>query len=122
MLDAEEEFLKALASIKSADIKEEYRAYYDSDNHVKFYMANKFPTDDQDWINITREEYVAQDYQWMWVVDGKLVKRLPQYKHYFPLTINDKGVKVVKGHAGLIVEPDESFNNVEFYAARKRNN
>ena len=122
MLDAEEEFLKALASIKPADIKEEYRAYYDSDNHVKFYMANKFPIDDQDWINITREEYVAQDYQWMWVVDGKLVKRLPQYKHYFPLTISDKGVKVVKGHAGIVIEPNESFNDVEFYAARKRNN
>jgi len=116
MLDAEEEFLKALASIKPLDIKEEYRAYYDSDNHVKFYMANKFPTDDQDWINITREEYVAQDYQWMWVVNGKLVKQLPQYKHYFPLTRSDKGVKVVKNHAGIVLEANESYTDTEFYA------
>jgi hypothetical protein len=119
MTSAEEEFLKAFANITPIEIIEEYRAYYDNNGKVKFYMANNFIETDLMWINITREEYVAQDYQWMQVVDGKLVKQLPIYDHYFSLTSNNKDVTVVKNHAGIVLEPGETYLDTEFYA---RNN
>jgi hypothetical protein len=120
MTSAEEEFLLAFANITPVEIVEEYRAYYDSVGKVTFYMANNFIDTDLKWINISQEEYQAQDYQWMWVVDDKLIKRLPTYDHYFPLTRSDKGVKVVKYHAGLVLEPGETYENTEYYD--KRNN
>jgi hypothetical protein len=121
MTPAEEEFLLAFANIPPIEkVVEEYRAYYDNEDKVIFYMANNFIDNDLKWINITQEEYRAQDYQWMWAVDGKLVKRLPTYDHYFSLTRSDKGVKVVKYHASLILETGEHYENVEYYD--KRNN
>jgi hypothetical protein len=113
---AEEEFLLAFANLTPVkEVVEEYRAYYDSVGKVTFYIANNFIDTDLKWINITREEYQAQDYQWMWVAGGKLVKRLPTYDHYFSLTRSDKGVKVVMHHAGLVLEPDETFSETEYY-------
>ena len=119
MTSAEEEFLKAFASITPIEVVEEYRAYYDNEGKVTFYMANNFIDTDLNWVSITREEYRAQDYQWMQVVDGKLVKQLPIYDHYFSLTSNNKDVTVVKNHAGIVLEPGETYLDTEFYA---RNN
>lgn len=119
---AEEEFLLAFANITPVEIVEEYRAYYDDSGKVAFYMANNFIDTDLKWVNITREEYQAQDHQWMWVVDSKLVRRLPTYDHYFSLTLSDKGVKVVKYHASLVLEPGETYDNVEYYTTRKNDN
>ena len=115
---AEEEFLLAFANITPIEVVEEYRAYYDCEGKVIFYMANNFIETDLKWVSITREDYQAQDHQWMWVVDSKLVKRLPTYDHYFSLTRSDKGVKVVKNHAGLVLEPDETYKDVEYYDNR----
>jgi hypothetical protein len=76
MTPAEEEFLLAFANLTPVEeVVGEYRAYYSSDGKVTFYMANNFIDTDLKWINISQEEYRAQDHQWMWVVDGKLVKR-----------------------------------------------
>jgi hypothetical protein len=123
MTPAEEEFLLAFANLTPVEeVVGEYRAYYSSDGKVTFYMANNFIDTDLKWINISQEEYRAQDHQWMWVVDGKLVKRLPTYDHYFPLTRSNKGVKVVKYHAGLVLESDETYEDVEYYTTRKNDN
>jgi hypothetical protein len=112
---AEEEFLKAFASITPIEVVEEYRAYYDNEGKVTFYMANNFIDTDLNWVSITREEYRAQDHQWMWVVGGKLVKRLPTYDHYFSLTLGNKDVKVVKNHASIVLEPGEIYADTEYY-------
>lgn len=122
MTCAEEELLLAFANITPVEIVEEYRAYYDDSGKVTFYMANNFIDTELNWINITRDEYVAQDHQWMWVADSKLVRRLPTYDHYFSLTRSDKGVKVVKYHASLVLEPGETYDNVEYYTTRKNDN
>jgi hypothetical protein len=111
---AEQEFLKAFEDIKPISIIEEYRAYYDSDGWVQFYAANKFP-DVGTWVNISREQYVLQDHQWLRYVDGVLIKQLPTYNFKFALTRSDKGVTVVKNHAGIVIEPNETYADIEHY-------
>ena len=120
MTKAEEELLKAFGEFKPAEFVEEYRAYYNEDKTVRCYMANNFPNEDTNWINISREEYISQDYQWKQVLNGSLVKIIPDSRYRFPLTSSNKGVKVVKNHAGLLLEPDETYEDVEYYD--KRNN
>ena len=122
MTPAEKEFLLAFANITPMEVVEEYRAYYNSEGKVIFYMANNFIDTELNWVNITRDEYVAQDYQWMWVADSKLVRRTPMYDHYFSLTRSDKGVKVVQYHAGIVLEPNETYADVEYYTTRKNDN
>ena len=121
MSNAEEELLKAFSNIIPVEINEEYRAYYDDENKVRFYMANKFDIDDTKWINISKEEYIAQDYQWMWVENNKLVKKLPSYKYEFPLTRSNNGNRVVKNHAGILLEANEEYPEIEYYTTKKNN-
>jgi hypothetical protein len=111
---AEQEFLKAFKDIKPISIIEEYRAYYDNDGWVQFYAANKFP-DVGTWVNISREQYVLQDHQWLRYVDGVLIKQLPTYSFKFALTRSDNGVKVVKNHAGIVLESGEAYAETEYY-------
>jgi hypothetical protein len=38
--------------------------------------------------------------------------------HYFQLTKSTKGIKIVRGHAGIVVEADEEYTDIEFYDNR----
>ena len=114
---AEQEFLLAFVNIQHTVIVEEYRAFYDEDGWVTFYAANNFPEGDN-WISITKEQYVKQDYQWLRLVNGKLIKQIPSNKYRFSLTKSCTGVKVVRGHAGIVIEPDEIYDDVEYYDQR----
>jgi hypothetical protein len=113
-MDANEEFLKAFESIKPNEYKEEYRAYYDDDGWILFFTGSGFPEGDN-WVNIERELYITGDWQYLKLVDGKIVKILPNYNHYFPLTKSTKGAKVVKNHAGIILDPSEEYTDIEYY-------
>jgi hypothetical protein len=120
MTSNEQELLKVISQLQhDAPIVEEYRAYYDADGWVTEFRANIFPPGDN-WIQISRELYATYNYQWLRVVDSKIIKEVPNNNHYFSLTRSDKGVKVVKNHAGLLLEPDETYEDVEYYD--KRNN
>jgi hypothetical protein len=52
----------------------------------------------------------------MRVVDGKICRVEPDYFHHFALTRSNKGVKVVRGHAGIVVEDD--YLETEYYERR----
>jgi hypothetical protein len=120
MTSNKQELLDALANLQPfVPVVEEYRAYYDSEGWVTEFKANDFP-DNGNWIHIPKDLYIQHVYQWLRVVDGKIIKEIPNNNHYFSLTRSDKGAKVVKNHAGLLLEPDETYEDVEYYD--KRNN
>ena len=52
------------------------------------------------------------------VVDGKLKKIDRDSGYYVQLEKSDKGYCVVKNHAGLLVEPEETYITTEYYAHR----
>jgi hypothetical protein len=68
-----------------------------------------------DYIVVTKEEY--DNYYQYTVVDAKLKKidRNPGYN--VQLIKSNSGYRVVKNHAGLIVEGNEIYENIEYYAA-----
>jgi hypothetical protein len=115
MTTTEEEFIKAMDSIEPVIVKEEYRAYHDNNNKIMYLMANQFPDDDINWVPITKTQYQTLECQWLWLEKGQIVERKPTYNHYFSLTPSTKGVKVVKNHAGIVVEPDEEYPDVGYY-------
>jgi hypothetical protein len=117
MLPGESEFLQALSAISAIPAVEEYRAYYDTDGWVTGFSGSGFP-DTDNWINISREMYVTHDWSCMRVVDGKICRVEPVYFHHFALTRSNKGVKVVKDHAGIVVE--DSYLETEYYERRNR--
>ena len=118
MTTTEEEFIKAITSFKPIVVKEEYRAYYDGDNKIMYLMANQFPDDNNNWIPITKVQYQTLECQWLWLEKGQLVERKLTYNHYFSLTTSTKGVKIVKNHAGIVVEPGEEYTDVGYYDKR----
>lgn len=114
---ADLEFLKAIESWQPPAIVEEYRAYYDNEGQVTGFAGSGFPIEGN-WIPISRETYLAHNWQNLKVKDGKLIHVEPTYNHIFALTISDKGFKVVKNHAGIILEPAEEYSTVEYYERR----
>jgi hypothetical protein len=118
MTTTEEEFIKAITSFKPIVVKEEYRAYYDNDDKIMYLMANQFPDDNNNWIPITKVQYQTLECQWLWLEKGQLVERKLTYNHYFSLTLSTKGVKIVKNHAGIVVEPGEEYTDVGYYDKR----
>lgn len=109
---------EAWEMVKPINVVEEYRAYYNEQGKVQFLAANTFPEGDN-WINITREFYVAQKFNFSWVIDGKLVEKLPTNKHYFSLTQGIKDVKIVKNHAGIVIDDNEEYPDVDYYGIEK---
>ena len=114
---AEQEFLKAFENIKIVEHVDDLRAYYNEEGKVWTFAASAYPQGDK-WIAIDRTLYETHDWHWLWVADGKIVERKPNYNYNFPLTRSDKGVKVVKYHASVVVEPHEEYQEVEYYERR----
>ncbi len=118
MNEFEIEFLKAMESFGSIIVKEEYRVYHDDDGKVLYVVAHKFPDDNNNWIPITKVQYQTLECQWLWIEKGQIVERKPTYKHHFSLTTSTKGVKIVKNHAGIVVEPGEEYTDIGYYDKR----
>lgn len=118
--DTEKALLEAWKMVKPIETKEEYRAYYDEQGKVQFLTALEHPEGDN-WISISREVYVAQKFNFSWVVDGKLIEKLPTNKHYFSLTQGVKDVKIVKNHAGIVIDDNEDYPDVDYYGIEKHN-
>ena len=120
MNQQELEFLKGLMSVEPIVVKEEYRAYYDDTDKILYTAANQFPDDNNNWMPITKVQYQTLECQWLWLEKGQIVERKPNYNYYFSLHPSTKGVKIVKDHAGIVIEPGEEYPDVAYYD--KRNN
>lgn len=121
MTPAEQELAKAFADIQPVTVVEEYRAYYDADGWITGFAGSGFPKNQDNWIHIPRELYITHTWNHLRLVDGKIIKIEPTYNWHFPLTKSTKGFKIVKNHAGIILEKDEQYSDVEYYDKRKTN-
>ena len=90
----------------------EYRIHYNVAGEITQCTMQNHPQDST-YIVVTKEEY--DTYYYYTVVDGKLKKidRTPNYS--VQLKKSTTGYKVVKNHAGLILEPHEDYNEIEYY-------
>ena len=116
-LSEEQEFLAAFESFKPIVVVEDLRAYYDDDGWVYTFAGSGYP-EGANWIAISRELYQTHNWQWLRLVNGKLIEQKPNFLYKFPLIKSDKGVKVVKHHASLVIEPHEEYKDVEYYDRR----
>ena len=115
ILSAEEEFLLAFTFVTPVEHVDDLRAYYDDEGKVWTFAASGYPQGNN-WISIDRELYNTHEWSHLWVIDGKIIERKPNYNYYFPLTKSDKGVKVVRYHANVVVESHEDYEDIEYYA------
>lgn len=117
ILSAEEEFLKAFENIPNNTQQEEYRAYYNEDGWITGFAGSGFPAEGS-WVTIDKELYTTHNWDNLRLIDGKIIRQIPVYCYKFPLTRSKKGVKVVKCHANIVVEPHEDYEEVEYYDRR----
>jgi len=89
----------------------EYRLHYDDFGNIYMCTMQQHPTDTK-YLIVDQEVYDRYfDYM---VVDNQLKKidKLP--KESVKLKISDHGYPTVKGHAGLLLEPDETAD-IEYW-------
>ena len=109
------EFEKALAMLKPAveEVKE-YRLHYTEDGIITMCTMINHPTDTM-YIIVSKDEY--DNYFRYTIVDGKLKKIDNNPGYRIQLVSSSEGYATVKNHAGLILEPTDTYNEIEYYAA-----
>ena len=115
-MNSNDEFLKAIRALpEPKPVIIEYRLHYDDEGHIHTCsMIEPHPSDTQ-YLVVDKETY--GNYYHYRVVDNKLkfIDRNPELR--VQLTKGTQGYAVVRDHAGIILEKDESYSNVEHYAA-----
>jgi signal peptidase I len=93
----------------------EYRLYYSELGEiVSGSMVDH--ANEGNYIIVTKTEYDRYfDYR---IVNGQLKKIDRDASYRVKLERSTKGFQVVKGHASLLVEPGETYTNIEYYAYR----
>lgn len=112
-MNSTDEFLKALQLIKPLPILElEYRIHYDDQGNITMCTMQQHPNSTQ-YIVVTKEEY-HNYYQYR--VENKKLKLIDTGSNYsVQLKKSNSGYKVVKNHAGILIEPDEAYADTEYY-------
>jgi hypothetical protein len=92
-------------------IELEYRIYYDEEGNItSCSMQNHL---EGNYIVVTRDEY-DRYFQYR-VINDKLLKIDSDAGYRVQLIKSTRGLKVVRGHAGLLIE-DEDYTDIEYYA------
>ena len=105
-----------------AEVKEvvaptiEYRLHYNELGEIYMCTMVDHP-DATDYIVVTKDEY--DHYFHYSVVNSKLKKIDRDAGYRVQLRKSKSGYPTVSGHASLIIEADETYNNTEYY---ERNN
>ena len=89
----------------------EYRLYYDTDGNITGCSMQNHS--EGDYVVVSKSEYDCY-FQYK-VVKNKLVKIDIDDKYRLRLHKSTQGFKVVRGHAGLLIE-DEDYTDIEYYA------
>lgn len=120
------EFLEALKLVEEYDKQRpkqviEYRLYYDETGCITMFCETNHPADTNYIVIDNPDVFFKTNTSLLRVVDGKL-KILPsQPAHYLGLQKSTTGQPVVKGMAALALEPNEHYQDIEYYD-RKTNN
>lgn len=113
MTDADSEFLKAISAIVPIQIEEiEHRLYYNETGSItSCSMQNHNP--EGTYIIATNEQY--NKYFQYRVVKEKLVLIEHDNCYRTRLRKSDKGYKIVKNHAPVLLEDTEDYPEIEHY-------
>lgn len=107
------ELIKAFELIQQpVDLPAEYRLYYNENGAGMFMSGAAGPAGN--YINITQEIYNRAIVHNLRVVHGALV--VVDAAHlWLQLHKSDAGHPVVKSHPALIIEPNETYTDIEYY-------
>jgi hypothetical protein len=111
------EFWDEVASLVTCTPAEpiEYRLHYTETGDIYMCTMQDHPAGTA-YVTVSRSEYERYfDYQ---VVGGQLKKIERDAGHRVKLQRSDQGYRVVQNHAGLLLLPDEDYNNTEYYEYR----
>jgi hypothetical protein len=112
-MNSEDELAKAFAMIQPiVEEVKEYRLHYAEDGHITMCTMINHPTDTT-YIVVSKDEY--DNYFRYTIVDGKLKKIDNNPGYHVQLVSSSEGYAVVKKHAGLILEPTDTYNEIEYY-------
>jgi hypothetical protein len=107
------EFEKALAMLKPiVEEVKEYRLHYNEDGIITMCTMMNHPTDTQ-YVVVSRDEY--DSYFRYTIAAGKLKKIDVNPGYRVQLTSSITGYATVKKHAGLIIEPTDTYQDIEYY-------
>ena len=108
-----DELIKAISLIKDSIVEPiEYRVHYDDSGNIIMCSMQQHP-DNSQYLVVSKDDY--DNYFKYCVVDKKL-KRINLDSGYFtPLKKSNTGYRVVKNHAGIVLETDENFSEIEYY-------
>jgi hypothetical protein len=113
-----EEFWQEVESLIKPVVtpKIEYRLYYNQLGEITMgtMTTDTLPTDP--YVIVTKEEY--DTYFNYCVVNEQLVKIDRASVYSVKLRKSDKGFATVAGHAGLVVESNETYQDIEYYEYR----
>ena len=114
-MNSNDTFLQALAMMQPiVEEVKEYRFHYEEDGHITMCTMINHPVDTT-YIVVSKDEY--DNYFRYTIVDSKLKKIDNNPGYRVQLVSSSQGYAVVKKHAGLILEPTDTYNEIEYYAA-----
>jgi hypothetical protein len=97
------------------ELKLEYRIHYNEVGEITLCTMSEHPDSDR-YIVVTKLEY---DNYFRYCVVNRQLKLIEQDARYsVKLVRSNLGHTVVKNHAGLILEADETYNDIEYYDHR----
>jgi len=111
----EDEFNAALASFGTI-IPEpiEYRVHYDSTGRITLCTMQQHPTDTE-YLVVSKEIYDNASRYYVNLERKHLEKVALDLGISVKLKKNNQGYAVVKHHAGLLLEPNEEYLDIEYY-------
>jgi hypothetical protein len=111
----EEEFLAAMASFdKIIPDPIEYRLHYNHAGDITMCSSQNHPPSDQ-YLVVSQDIYTDYTKYRVNVENKKLEKIVINLGMSVKLKKSVSGFAVVKNHAGLILEPNEKFSDIEYY-------
>jgi hypothetical protein len=110
-----DEFIKAVRAIPQPKIVElEYRLHYDDEGNITMCTMQQHP-DNTRYLVVSKNEY--DNYFRYRVMNNKLKIIDNTTGYHVQLKSSSQGYRVIKDHAGIILETNEQYPNVEYYAA-----
>ena len=97
-----------------AKVEIEYRLHYDELGEIVMCSMADHPESNH-YVVVSKDKYQRYfDYR---IVKGQLIKIDQASIYSVKLTRSTIGYPTVKNHAGLIIEPVEEYQDVEYYAS-----
>jgi hypothetical protein len=115
-MSSESELIKALSQmVVTQDPPIEYRLHYNEDGNIYMCSMQTHP-DSEQYIVVDKETYAVYfRYQ---VVNKKLKLIEHDTGVRVALLKKESGTPVVKNHASLVIEPNETYPHIEHYEYR----